>query len=332
VLGAGAWGTALAAHLARRNDVEFKLVARSAARAHEIALARCNERYLPGVELPEALAVSADFAAAAKARLLIVATPVAALSGLADELAVFGARAPLIWLSKGFVEVPRSSELPTGIGLAHQVLAPRWKAPVGIVSGPSFAEEVARRLPTAVAVAATDRALAAEVASLLRSDTLRAYESDDVAGVEIGGAVKNVLAIAAGASDGLGFGHNARAALITRGLAETGRLSGALGGRRDTLMGLAGLGDLVLTCTGDLSRNRRVGLELARGRELTQILADLGHVAEGVAAARAARILSRHHGIEMPIVDAVYRVLYEKLSPRDAVLTLLRREPRAESE
>src|SRR5213079_3195200 len=148
-----------------------------------------------------------------------------------------------------------------------------------------------------------------ELADLLRGGTLRSYDSDDVAGVEVGGAIKNVLAIAAGLSDGLGFGHNARAALITRGLAETARLSAALGGDATTLMGLAGLGDLVLTCTGDLSRNRRVGLELARGRTLAQALAALGHVAEGVAAARAARILSRHHGIEMPIVDAVYRVL-----------------------
>ena len=332
ILGAGAWGTALAAHLARRHDRGVTLWARNAARAQEIATARCNERYLPGVSLPETLAVSADFAVAARADLLIAATPIAALSGLADELASAGAKAPLVWLSKGFVEVPPSTELPAGIGLAHQVLAPNWLAPVGIVSGPSFAEEVAHGLPTAVAVAATDSALAAQVASLLRADSLRAYESDDLAGVEVGGAVKNVLAIAAGASDGLGFGHNARAALITRGLAETGRLSHALGGRRDTMMGLAGLGDIVLTCTGDLSRNRRVGLELARGRPLTQALAELGHVAEGVAAARAARILSRHHGVEMPIVDAVYRVLYEDLSPRDAVLSLLRREPRAESD
>ena len=332
ILGAGAWGTALAAHLARRHDRGVTLWARNAARAQEIATARCNERYLPGVSLPETLAVSADFAVAARADLLIAATPIAALSGLADELASAGAKAPLVWLSKGFVEVPPSTELPAGIGLAHQVLAPNWSAPVGIVSGPSFAEEVAHGLPTAVAVAATDSALAAQVAALLRADSLRAYESDDLAGVEVGGAVKNVLAIAAGASDGLGFGHNARAALITRGLAETGRLSHALGGRRDTMMGLAGLGDIVLTCTGDLSRNRRVGLELARGRPLTQALAELGHVAEGVAAARAARILSRHHGVEMPIVDAVYRVLYEDLSPRDAVLSLLRREPRAESD
>ena len=332
ILGAGAWGTALAAHLARRNHFSVTLWARSATRANEIAQARRNERYLSGVVLPDALAVSADFVDAAKADLIIVATPIAALSGLVDALAAAGAGAPLVWLSKGFIEVPPSPEMPAGIGLAHQVLAARWPAPVGVVSGPSFAEEVARGLPTAVTVAATDPALAADVASLLRADTLRAYESDDLAGVEIGGAVKNVLAIAAGASDGLGFGHNARAALITRGLAETGRLSGALGGRRDTLMGLAGLGDLVLTCTGDLSRNRRVGLELARGLELTKILAELGHVAEGVAAARAAHILSRHHRVEMPIVDAVHRVLYEGLSPRDAVLELLRREPRAEVE
>ncbi len=170
-----------------------------------------------------------------------------------------------------------------------------WPAPVGVVSGPSFAEEVARGLPTAVAVAATDAALATRVASLLRADTLRAYESDDIAGVETGGAVKNVLAIAAGASDALGFGNNARAALITRGLAETGRLSAALGGRRDTLMGLAGLGDLVLTCTGDLSRNRRVGLALAQGKSLAEILAELGHVAEGVASAAA-----RAHAVAPP--------------------------------
>ena len=198
-------------------------------------------------------------------------------------LAAAGARAPLVWLSKGFVTVRAGAALPAGVALAHQVLAPQWPAPVGVVSGPSFAEEVARGLPTAVAVAATDAGLAASVAALLRADTLRAYVSDDIAGVEIGGAVKNVLAIAAGASDGLRFGHNARAALITRGLAETGRLSAALGGARDTLMGLAGLGDLVLTCTGDLSRNRRVGLVLAQGKSLAEILAELGHVAEGVA-------------------------------------------------
>jgi len=216
------------------------------------------------------------------------------------------------------------------VALPHQCVGPSWPAPVGAISGPSFAEEVARGMPTALVVAATSPALATQVAALLRGDALRAYESADLAGVEIGGAVKNVLAIAAGASDGLGFGHNARAALVTRGLAETGRLLTAMGGSRETLMGLAGLGDLVLTCTGDLSRNRRVGLALAEGRALPEILAHLGHVAEGVTAARATRRLADHHGVDMPICAAVDRVLHEGLPVRDAVTELLRREPRAE--
>jgi glycerol-3-phosphate dehydrogenase (NAD(P)+) len=203
---------------------------------------------------------------------------------------------------------------------------------VGAVSGPSFAAEVARGLPTALSVAATAPALASEIAECLRAESLRVYATDDVIGLETGGAIKNVLAIAAGASDGLGFGHNARAALITRGLAETVRLSVALGGRRETLMGLAGLGDLVLTCTGDLSRNRQVGLALARGETLPGILARLGHVAEGVGAARAAHALARHHGIDMPIVEAVQRVLDHDVAPAEAVRELLKREPRMEAE
>ena len=330
VLGAGAWGSALAAHLCRRPDVHVTLWGRDAAQVRALADRRANDKYLPGVLLPDALGVTSDLAAVAGAGLLIAGTPVAALPALARALAAAGARAPLVWLSKGLLSVPVTVAHPAGFALAHQVVAPLWDAPVGIVSGPSFAEEVARGLPTAVAVAATDAALAAHVASLLRAETLRAYESDDIAGVEVGGAVKNVLAIAAGASDGLGFGHNARAALITRGLSETGRLSAALGGRRETLMGLAGLGDLVLTCTGDLSRNRRVGLALAAGKSLPEILGELGHVAEGVAAAAAVRALARHHGVEMPICDAVYGVLYEGLAPRDAVERLLQREPRSE--
>jgi glycerol-3-phosphate dehydrogenase (NAD(P)+) len=330
VLGAGAWGTALAAHLSRRSDVRVTLWARDPAQARAIATDRVNDRYLPGVRLPETLAVTSDLGVTASAQILVAGTPVAALPGLVDRLAAAGARAPLVWLSKGFLAVPVSTGFPAGAALAHQVLAPRWPEPVGIVSGPSFAEEVARGLPTALAVAATDPELAAQVATLLRADNLRAYESDDIAGVEVGGAVKNVLAIAAGASDGLGFGHNARAALITRGLAETGRLSAALGGQRETLMGLAGLGDLVLTCTGDLSRNRRVGLALARGKTLPAILDELGHVAEGVAATIAVRALAREHGVEMPICDAVHDVLYGGLPPKEAVEALLKREPRAE--
>ena len=306
------------------------LYARDSAQAATIAARRSNDKYLPGIALPDSLVVTGSLAAATDAALLIVATPVAALTDVARELAGVGARAPLFWLSKGFVAVPATAAHPAGVALPHQHLAPIWDAPVGAISGPSFADEVARGLPTAVAVAATDAAAAAYVASLLRAETLRAYESDDIAGVEVGGAVKNVLAIAAGASDGLGFGHNARAALITRGLAESGRLCAAMGGRRETMMGLAGLGDLVLTCTGDLSRNRRVGLALARGKSLDETLAELGHVAEGVGAAKAVRALSRHHHVEMPICDAVHRVLYEGLAPRDAVLQLLQREPRPE--
>jgi glycerol-3-phosphate dehydrogenase (NAD(P)+) len=330
VLGAGAWGTALAAHLARRADIRVTLWARDAAQAASLGAARANERYLPGIAFPAALDVTADIESAARATLLVAATPIAGLPDVAQRLAAAGARNPLVWLSKGILTVPVSTGFPAGAALAHQVIAPHWPAPVGVISGPSFAEEVARGLPTAVAVAATDQALAAEVAALLRADTLRAYESDDLAGVEVGGAVKNVLAIAAGASDGLGFGSNARAALITRGLAETSRLAEALGARRETLMGLAGLGDLVLTCTGDLSRNRRVGLALARGTSLAAALAEIGHVAEGVAAADALHRLAAHHNVDMPICDAVWRVLRGELPPRAAVEALLRREPRPE--
>jgi glycerol-3-phosphate dehydrogenase (NAD(P)+) len=327
ILGAGAWGTAFAIHLATRSAARpsVALFARDAAQAQAIAAARENRRYLPGVALPASIDVVSDLRAAVRADYLVAATPVAALPGLAAELANAGARAPLAWLSKGFVLDAGEPRLP------HECIAPRWPAPVAVVSGPSFAEEVAAGLPTALAIAATGRSLVDALASLVRGETLRTYASDDIVGIETGGAVKNVLAIAAGASDGLGFGYNARAALITRGLAETARLGVALGAKRETLMGLAGLGDLVLTCTGDASRNRRVGLALARGRALPAILAELGHVAEGVPAARATRTLADRLDVDMPIAEAVDRVLHEGLPVRDAVLGLLRREPRAES-
>jgi glycerol-3-phosphate dehydrogenase (NAD(P)+) len=323
ILGAGSWGTALAIHLARaRPAPALRLWARDAAEAQALATARENVRYLPGAALPPAVRVGAVLAEMlANASLILVATPIGALIEVTAAARRI-ASAPLFWLGKGFVATDR----PPGVALAHAVLAPIWPAPVGVISGPSFASEVARGLPTAVTVAATDSRLAETVAQRLRGETFRAYVSDDLTGVEVGGAVKNVLAIAAGTSDGLGFGDNARAALITRGLAETGRLSAALGGKRETLMGLAGLGDLVLTCTGDLSRNRRVGLGLARGRPLAAILGELGHVAEGVAAARDVRVLSRALGVDMPICEAVFRVLYENLEPRRAVETLLARE------
>jgi glycerol-3-phosphate dehydrogenase (NAD(P)+) len=329
VVGAGAWGTALAVHLASRAHAmpRVTLCFRDPAQMQAAAKARENVRYLPGIALPASLLLAADAGHAQDADIVIVATPVAALEAVAAELAGRGVRAPLLWLCKGFIE---SAQAPGGAWLAHQVIAPRWPSAVGVISGPSFAAEVARAMPTALAIAATEPALARTAAALLRADTLRAYESDDIVSVEVGGAVKNVLAIAAGASDGLGFGHNARAALITRGLAEIARLAVALGGRRETLMGLAGLGDLVLTCTGDLSRNRRVGLALAKGETLAAILAGLQHVAEGVGAARAAHGLAGHLGIDMPVTDAVYGVLHQGVGVRDAVESLLRREPRRE--
>jgi glycerol-3-phosphate dehydrogenase (NAD(P)+) len=324
IVGAGAWGTALAVHLAGvAAPPALRLWARDPVAARTIATSRQNSRYLPGIAIAAEIDVVSELARAiAGASLIIVATPIGALTGIVQALRM-QTKAPLAWLGKGFVAAAE----PPGVALAHRVIAPMWPAPVGVISGPSFAEEVARGLPTAISVAATDPDLAQSLARRLRGDTLRAYVSDDLTGTEVGGAVKNVLAIAAGASDGLGFGNNARAALITRGLAETARLAVALGGRRETLTGLSGLGDLVLTCTGDLSRNRRVGLGLGRGEALAAILAGLGHVAEGVSAAQAAHTLAGALGVDLPICEAVYRVLYEDLPPRRAVEALLAREP-----
>lgn len=324
ILGAGAWGTALAVHWRRTaQPPSLRLWTRNVEHAQAISAARENARYLPGIALPEGIDAVADLAdAVGGASLIVVATPIGALVEVVSGLKGL-TLAPVLWLGKGFVE----TDAAPGVALAHRVIAPMWPAPIGAISGPSFAEEVASGLPTALSVAMTDRRVADDIAARLRSQTLRVYVSDDLTGIEVGGAVKNVLAIAAGLSDGLGFGNNARAALITRGLAETGRLSEALGGKRETLMGLAGLGDLVLTCTGDMSRNRRVGIALAQGRPLSTILAELGHVAEGVAAARATHALQAATGVNLPICEGVYRVLHEGLPPRRAVETLLTREP-----
>jgi glycerol-3-phosphate dehydrogenase (NAD(P)+) len=320
VLGAGAWGTAIAAVLAARLPVA--LWAKRREHAEEIAAARLNARYLPGRTLPESLVVTADFARATQgAELALVATPVA---GLRDVLQRLGAGVPLVWLCKGFEE---------GAGrLPHQIveaaLGPGARA--GALSGPSFADEVARGLPCALTLASSSAAFARDAAALLHGGRMRVYYSADVIGVEVGGAVKNVMAIAAGIADGLGLGQNARAALITRGLAEIGRLSAALGGQPETVMGLSGAGDLILTATGDLSRNRRVGLELARGRPLAEILAGLGHVAEGVRSAKEVARLARAKDVDMPVSDAVHAVLDGALSPAAAVERLLARDPKAE--
>jgi len=320
VLGAGAWGTAISGVLAAR--LEVTLWARDAAQAASIGASRRNERYLPGFELPSTVKVSADLAEATQgARLVLAATPVA---GLRDLLGQLGGAVPLVWLCKGFEE--GSGELP------HQIAAAVLGkgARCGALSGPSFAEEVARGLPCALTLASRDAAFAREAAALLHGGRMRVYYSTDLVGVEIGGAVKNVMAIAAGISDGLGLGLNARAALITRGLAEIARLGTALGGQPETFMGLAGAGDLILTATGDLSRNRRVGLELARGRSLKDVVANLGHVAEGVHSAREAAKLAASRGVELPVTEAVSAVLEGRLTPAAAVERLLARESKME--
>ena len=338
VLGAGAWGTALAASVARRHPT--RLWARDAAQAEQIRSSRCNQRYLPGVQLPQALQIEADFdAAVAHARdgLLIIATPMAGLadmlrrleSGRADQTRTPG----ILWLCKGFQQ-------PDG-RLGHEVarlVAP--KARVGVLSGPSFALEVARGQPSALVAASVDAQLCAQAVEALHSDSLRIYTSDDPVGVEVGGAVKNVLAIATGIADGMpgqaataeaGLGLNARAALITRGLAEMTRLGIALGARIETFMGLSGLGDLVLTATGDLSRNRQVGRLLAGGQPLAQILAELGHVAEGVSTAPMVLRRAQALGVEMPITQAVVAVLEGRLTPAQAIEQLMGRDARPET-
>jgi glycerol-3-phosphate dehydrogenase (NAD(P)+) len=320
VLGAGAWGTALAATLAQRHRVT--LWARDPAQAAAIAKARRNARYLPEIELPAPLQLEADFRKAIDgADLLVAATPVAGLRELLGRLR--GGKIPLVWLCKGFEQ--------NGAALPHEIVAAcGLRAPSGALSGPSFALEVAKGLPCALTLASADAAFAAGTSALLHGGRLRVYHSDDLIGVEIGGAVKNVLAIAAGICDGLGLGQNARAALITRGLAELARLGVALGGRAETVMGLTGAGDLILTATGDLSRNRRVGLELAAGKPLAQIVAALGHVAEGVHSARATLERAASCGAEMPIAAAVDAVLEGRISAPQAVERLLARDPKAE--
>jgi glycerol-3-phosphate dehydrogenase (NAD(P)+) len=320
VLGAGAWGTALASVLSAR--LEVALWARDPAQAAAMAKSRSNERYLAGVEIPPAVEIVADLArATARAELTLLATPVA---GLRDVLGRLPRESAPIWLCKGFEE--GSGLLPHQI--VEEVLGAGARC--GALSGPSFAAEVARGLPCALTLAARDSAFARDSAALLHGGRMRVYYSSDLVGVEIGGAVKNVMAIAAGISDGLGLGLNARAALITRGLAEIARLGAAFGGSPETLFGLAGAGDLILTATGDLSRNRRVGLELARGRGLAEVLAGLGHVAEGVRSAKEVARIAAARGVDMPVTDAVNAVLEGALAPAKAVERLLSRDAKKE--
>ena len=323
VLGAGAWGTALAAGWTPHHVVT--LWGRNTAELDAMRAARINTRYLPGCPLPDSLQLNPDFNATVdQADVIVIAVPSGALRATLAALAQRPALPPLLWVCKGFE--PGSRKLP------HQLVAELLPthAQSGVLSGPSFAQEVAQGYPTALTLASHDRALAQHLSETLSSHRLRIYAHDDVIGVEIGGALKNVMAIAAGICDGLQLGHNARAALITRGLAEMTRLGVRLGGHVETFMGLSGLGDLILTTTGDLSRNRQVGLRLARDQNLDAILGELGHVAEGVTTAREAAALAAEQGVDMPITRTVCQMLFEGLPAAQAVDALLNRDIRSE--
>lgn len=325
VLGAGAWGTALAISAGERHRVT--LWARDPAQAGAIAAAGENARYLPGFRLPASARVSSEPLAGLPAGhdLVIVATPMAALREMLVQLR--DCARPVAWLCKGF-EAPATH--PYGL-LGHEIHAEIAPAlPAGALSGPSFAQEVASAKPTALVAASASATVRDALVAAFHSPSMRVYANEDLPGVEVGGAVKNVLAIATGLCDGLSLGLNARAALVTRGLAEMTRLGVALGARPETFMGLSGLGDLVLTATGDLSRNRRVGLLLAEGRSLQHAVQSLGHVAEGVYSARTVVERARRLGVDMPISEAVVELLDGRLTPAQAVATLMGREPAAE--
>lgn len=324
ILGAGAWGTALAISFSGRNQVA--LWSRETELQSELRSKRENCALLPGIRLPDSIAIEDSLAVALEgADLALVATPTAGLRSSLQAIASQAPKLPLLWACKGMEA--GSGLLPHDI--AREVLGPDH--PVGVLTGPSFAQEIAAGLPGAITLAASSLEFARHWVAELHHSRLRLYASDDIAGAEVCGAVKNVLAIATGICDGLGFGLNARAALITRGLAEITRFGLALGGRRETFMGLAGVGDLILTCTGDLSRNRRVGLALASGKNLEQILAELGHVAEGVPTAREVSRRAIELGVDMPITRTVDEVLHENLDPRVAVELLMNRDPKIEA-
>ncbi len=324
VYGAGSWGTALALQLAR-NGLQVWLWGFDAEHIKQMEVTRENARYLPGIELPDNLHLSADLhEIAAKSGQHLIVVPSHGFRDLLKRLApLVKGGGQIAWATKGL-------ELDTG-KLLHEVIEEELPNSVyALVSGPTFATEVARGMPTAMTVAASDKVFGQAIAKAFHGDNYRVYTSDDVVGAELGGAIKNVLAIAAGISDGLGFGANARAAIITRGLAEIMRLGAKMGAQTETLMGLAGVGDLVLTCTDDQSRNRRLGLALGVGKKLDEALAEIGQAVEGAKSARSVGKLAAREGVEMPICETVYRILYEDLSPREAVQELISRTRKSE--
>jgi glycerol-3-phosphate dehydrogenase (NAD(P)+) len=325
VLGAGSWGTALAALIARHGH-HTVLWGRDAAGVAMIDQGQQNARYLPGIALPDTLRATTDLAAALDgADLVLVAVPSHAFAGTLRELAPYrSATAGVAWATKGFE--PGSGRFLHEV--AAEVLGPG--VPLAVVTGPSFAKEVALGLPTALTVHSDTAGFARSVAEVLHGPSFRAYTGDDMLGAELGGAMKNVLAVATGVADGMQLGLNARAGLITRGLNEMLRLNRALGGRPETLMGLAGLGDLVLTCTGDLSRNRRLGLALGQGQSIDEAVAAIGQVVESVQTADEVMRLARRHAVELPIAEAVYAVLHDEITPGEGLRQLMAREQKAE--
>ena len=327
VIGAGSWGTTLAALLAG-NGHDVVLWALEPEVAEQITRERENGRFLAGVRLPAALRATSDLAAAlSMAEVLVNVVPSQFVARvMAEAEPHLPPRCQIVSASKGIdtATLRRMDEV------LHDVLGARGMAGFTVLSGPSFALEVAREAPTAVVAASADRSAAERVQQLFQNDHFRVYTNADVVGVELGGALKNVIALAAGMISGLGFGHNTLAALITRGLAEMARLGQAMGARPATFAGLAGMGDLVLTCTGDLSRNRTVGVRLGRGEPLSSILAEMRAVAEGVKTAQAARDLAERHEVEMPITSEVHAILVEGRSARESLLNLMERDPKPE--
>ena len=323
VLGAGAWGTALAIQISHQHNVS--LWARNSGHVSGMRKARANPMYLGDFKFNDNLQVEDDLAEAiADADIILSVVPTAGFRDILKQIKALNSNQPIVWAHKGLE--PQTAKLPHEVALEELSQNQKW----GALSGPSFAAELVRGLPTAVTLAANDADFAIMAANLIHGSNLRVYNSTDVVGVSVGGAVKNVMAIAAGISDGMGFGNNARAAMITRGLAEITRFGVALGAKTETFMGLAGAGDLILTCTGQYSRNREVGLQLASGKSLEDILQGLGHVAEGVNTTREVMRRADGMGIDMPITFEVNQALTHGKSARDAVMDLLGRNQKAE--
>jgi glycerol-3-phosphate dehydrogenase (NAD(P)+) len=323
VLGAGAWGTALAMHISNKHNVS--LWARNAGHVSGMRKARANPLYLGDFRFHDNLQVEDDLGVAINgADLILSVVPTAGFRDILKKIKALKSTQPIIWAHKGLE--PETAKLPHEVALEELGNEQKW----GALSGPSFAAELVRGLPTAVTLASSDTDFALHAANLIHGNNLRVYNSADVVGVSVGGALKNVMAIAAGISDGMGFGNNARAALITRGLAEITRFGVALGAKTETFMGLAGAGDLILTCTGQYSRNREVGLQLASGKALEEVLKGLGHVAEGVNTAREVVLRADAMEIDMPITYEVNQALTRGKSAREAVMNLLGREQKSE--